>query len=215
MVHMGDGENTGPMGTVRTAMQASGDPRAAKTRQVILDAVEKLASERQMSPTVSDIVRVAGISRSSFYAHFASLDELAVAHLREAFLDIGVAGAEQRREDLIVGAQAARIGFLKLVAHLVDNYGFYESVLSLPLSRRSYDDTVQAYAMQLLESIIGLAPVPLGVNPQVVATYVAGGSLTLIGAWMRGDIDISDDDLVDQLVGLLPSWINEPHHVAH
>ena len=55
-------------------MRATSDPRAARTRQAIVNAVHELAHESPASPSVSDIVRRAGVSRSSFYTQFASMD---------------------------------------------------------------------------------------------------------------------------------------------
>jgi len=52
--------------------------------------------------------------------------------------------------------------------------------------------------------------VPRGVNAELVTTYVAGGAMTLIGEWMRGRLDVSDDGLARQLVDLLPDWILNP-----
>lgn len=166
-------------------------------------------SERVASVSVSDIVRTAQISRSSFYAHFSSLDQVATDFLRAQFAEIESSAAELRREDLITGTQAARIGYRRLVAHIVEHYPLYSSVLDLPLTRTAFDEIVEVYSSRLLESIVGLAYVPPGVQPELLASYVAGGTLTSINSWMRGQIDVSDDELVEQLVAFLPTWLVE------
>lgn len=191
----------------QTARQAI-DPRAEKTRQAILDSVQSLISDRVTSVTVSDIVRVAGISRSSFYVHFGNLDELAVDFLREQFAEIATSGLEAPS-----GASrkpAVRAGYRRLIGHIVGNYPLYSTVLDLPLTRGAFDAVVEAYSSRLLSSIVQLAQVPAGVNAHLVTTYVAGGTLTTISAWMRGDIDLSDDEMVEHLVALLPDWLLEP-----
>lgn len=193
-----------------SSARLTADPRAARTRQMIFGAVESLMSERTSTVSVSDIVRTAGISRSSFYAHFTGLDVLATDYLRSQLAEISQAGVELRRKDLITGTPAARIGYRRLIAHMVEHYPLYSSVLELPPTRTAHNAIVGAYAGQIVQSIEALDSVPAGVDPELVATYVAGGALTLIGAWMNGQFEASDDALVEQLTSLFPTWLIEP-----
>jgi len=186
------------------------DPRAERTRQLIFTAIRTLIADQSASVSVPDIVRIAGISRSSFYAHFASLDVLAAEYLRAQFTGLGT-GPLGHAEPLAVGENAARVGYTRLVAHMMENFPLYAGVLALPLTRSAYDQIVDAYATQMLTSVLSADSVPIDVNAELVTTYVAGGALTLISAWMRGQLDVSDDDLVNQLVALLPVWVLEPH----
>lgn len=207
-----------PYASSRSAVSTAPDPRAERTRQLIFTAIRTLIADQSSSVTVPEIVRIAGISRSSFYAHFASLDVLAAEYLRAQFTDLALdqvgtqqVGTQQLGDpDASAGRSGARIGYARLVAHMVENFPLYASVLALPLTRSAYDQIVDAYATQMLESVMVADSVPAEVNAELVTTYVAGGALTLISAWMRGQLDVSDDDLVDQLVALLPAWVLEP-----
>lgn len=181
------------------------DPRAERTRQLIFTAIRTLIAQPAASVSVAEIVRLAGISRSSFYAHFASLDVLAAELLQAQFADIGAAGLDLPRPRS--RENASRLGYARLVAHMVENFPLYASVLELPLTRSAHDEIIEAYATHMLESVLVFDD---AVNAQLVTTYVAGGALTLIGAWMRGHLDVSDDELVDQLVALVPEWLLDP-----
>ncbi len=195
------------------AARPTPDPRAERTRRRIFAAVTELmseTSERSHGLSVTDIVRTAGVSRSSFYAHFASLDELATEFLRIQLTEIAESGAELRRDDLIAPPAAARIGYSTLVAHLLENYQLYSTVLELPLTRGVFEQSVGVLADRLTGTVIEAGHVPSGVKPDLVATYVAGGVMTLLSSWIRGETDVSDDELVDQLVGLLPPWLLDP-----
>lgn len=183
----------------------SHDPRAERTRQLIFSAIRSLIAQPAASVSVNEIVRLAGISRSSFYAHFASLDLLAAELLQAQFVDMGQAGLDLPRPR--TGENASRLGYSRLVAHMVENFPLYASVLELPLTRSAHDQIIAAYATRMLQSVLVFDD---SVNAHLVTTYVAGGALTLIGAWMRGHLDVSDDELVDQLVALLPDWLLEP-----
>ena len=166
-------------------------------------------SDRASDISVADIVRIAGISRSSFYAHFGSIDEVASEMLGSQFDEIGDLVIDLRTEDLLPRRSSARLGYERLIAHMVDNFPLYSSALDLPMTRKAYDDVVQSYSARLAESVILLGDVPDGVDAHIVSTYVAGGAMTLISAWMRGQVEISDDELATQLVDLLPPWVLE------
>jgi AcrR family transcriptional regulator len=196
------------LASARAMTRSSADPRAARTRRAILDAVGQLTAAGATTICVSDVVRQAGVSRSSFYAHFSSLDDLAAGFLREEFNAIAAAGIDLRREGRVSGVEAAHIGYRRLVAHLIANDSSYGSVLGLPVSRRAYDEALRAYAEEMLQTIVELSYVPAGVVPEIAAMYMAGGSLMLISSWIRGNLKIRDDELVGQLVALLPSWLD-------
>jgi AcrR family transcriptional regulator len=181
------------------------DPRAERTRQLIFTAMRTLTAQPAASVSVSEIVRLAGISRSSFYAHFASLDVLAAELLRAQFSELGEAGLGLFSAG--VGESAAHLGYARLVALMVENFPMPPSLGDLPLTRNSHDQIIEAYATRMLESVLVFDD---GIKAELVIPYVAGGALTLIGSWMRGHLDISDDELVDQLVALLPGGLLHP-----
>ena len=187
---------------------ATVDPRAERTKELIFSAIRYLMAQGKVAVTVGDVARTAGISRSSFYAHFASLDEVASELLRTQFATIPVFGGGDSAADRSPGA--ARAGLALLVDHLVESFPLYSSVLELPLTRSVYDEIVEAYARRLLDTIELLDDLPEGVDPELASRYVAGGEITLISAWMRGHIVVSDDELVDQLASLLPAWLAQP-----
>jgi hypothetical protein len=43
---------------------------------------------------------------------------------------------------------------------------------------------------------------------RVAATYVAGGTVMLLGSWIAGELPLSKEELVDELVALLPPWLS-------
>lgn len=197
-----------PRSERRPSLHSSHDPRAERTRQSIFAAIRTLMSRRATPVSVGDVVRTAGISRSSFYAHFSSLDEVASELVRAQFGGIGASGPGFDRGEVPGGA--ARAEYALLVEHLVENFALYSGALELPLTRSAYDDIVEGYADRLLESVVLLDRLPVGVNPRLTAIHIAGGAVTVISAWLRGQLDVTDRELVDQLVRLLPSWLIDP-----
>ncbi|XUK62463.1 HTH tetR-type domain-containing protein [Plantibacter sp. RU18] len=189
-------------------LRVTGDPRAERTRSTIFDAVATILAGRPDRVSVGDIVRVAGISRSSFYAHFSSLDELTAAYLRRQFAELGAPVALVRSAHEPWGsAERARAAYRRLVGQLLEDAPLYSSVLELPVARSAFDDLVGEHADQLIAALLEHAEAPAGIPVELVSAYVAGGTLSLVDGWRRGRIDVSDDELVDALVALLPEWL--------
>lgn len=193
---------------VASVLRATGDPRAERTRQTIFDAVATILAGRPERVSVGDIVRVAGISRSSFYAHFSSLDELTAAYLRLQFAGLAAPTATIRSAGAsFQGVERAREAYRRLVSQLLEDAPLYSSVLELPVARSAFDDLVGEHADQLIGSLLERVEVPAGIPTGLVSAYVAGGTLSLVDGWRRGRIDVSDDELVEALVALLPAWL--------
>jgi AcrR family transcriptional regulator len=187
------------------------DPRAARTREAIFAGIETLMSSGVSRVTVRDVVRVSDVSRSSFYAHFSGLEELALAFLTRQIDIVGEDGIGVSRDDLASGVAAARIGYARLVGHVVQNFPLYASVLEVSSTRVAFEAAIDAYSRRLLRSVLTLGVTPVGVDVEVVVAYVAGGARTVISSWLRGEFDVDDDELVKQLVDLLPEWVRGDH----
>jgi len=198
-----------PLHETRSGIRTSGDPRVARTRQAILDAVATLAAGEE-AITVAAIVRTAGIGRSSFYTHFSGIDELAVQVLRGVFESIGAEDVELRRHQIVSGAEAARVAQVRLVGHLVQHRALYASMLALPFTSAVYTQAVDAYAAQVRATIALLPQPPHGISADAVAVYTASGSLGLLAHWVRSVDPVPADVLVDQLMSLVPAWLAAP-----
>jgi AcrR family transcriptional regulator len=189
---------------VRRMMRASGDPRAARTRQAIIDAVHELAAEGGTAPTVSDIVRRARVSRSSFYTQFASVDELASVVLREAFMTIGTANLAMLTDGSVSVAEASRVAVGQLVAHVAEHRGLYR--LGLAVTPSSHPEALAALAAQVRQAIAFEPGTHGGVPAETEALYVAGGILAVLRSWIQGDLVGAVDDITNQILALLPPW---------
>jgi AcrR family transcriptional regulator len=189
----------------RRTMRASGDPRAARTRQAIIGAVHELAAEGGAAPSVSEIVRRAGVSRSSFYTQFASMDELASAVLREAFTTIGTAKRAMHRDGTASFAEASRVAIAALVAHVAEHRGLYR--LGLTVTPSFHVEALEALAAQVRQAIALAAGTVGGIPAETEAVYVAGGMLAVLRSWIQGGLLGTVDDIRDQMFALLPSWV--------
>jgi AcrR family transcriptional regulator len=194
---------SGSSEALRDTLRGSTDPRVSRTRAALVAAVQSL-SEAEAEVSVSAIVREAGISRASFYAHFSGLDELATSLHREAFTAI----ADLFRLDEPGGPDALRRSQERLVAHFAENRALYAAVAALPTSKESHLAGVRAMAAIIEQTLDAHPAVPAGLQPAATARYISGAAYGLLDAWVAGEVDLDDEMLADHLVRLLPPWFS-------
>ena len=190
---------------IRLATRASGDPRAVRTREAITAATRALIAEGSLAPSVSQIARRAGVSRSSFYAQFANLDQLAAAVFSQAFTEIETASIVARAADAAPGPEATRQAVERLVRHVDQHRDFYAR--SFPATFAGHHEAVEALATQLRATIPLVSSAPPGISVEATATWIAGGKLAILRSWLTGQLDGSVDDVTDQIMALLPGWL--------
>ncbi|KQW06204.1 hypothetical protein ASC66_06650 [Leifsonia sp. Root4] len=191
---------------IRRTIQSSMDPRTARTRRAIVDAVESLLADGVSALNVSDIVRRAGVSRSAFYTHFASVDELAVSVLCEALEEIGSSDIHLRSAGTATGEEAGRAGIRSFVAHIDRHRTLYSGLLSQSAGSQAHRTVVTMLAAQTRETVLLLPGLPSRTSAAAAALFIAGGSLAVLGEWMQGDGAESVDEIVDELMALMPAW---------
>jgi AcrR family transcriptional regulator len=188
---------------IRTTLGQSGDPRVARTRAGLLDAVRSLA-EAGDELSVSAIARTAGVSRASFYAHYASLDDLASTLRREAFHAIG----HLYDVDAQSAPDAMRLSQQRLVKHFADHRALYLAVAALPASRESYLADVRAMAAIIEPELQRNPRRPPALQVGASARYIAGAAYGLLDAWISGEVDLTEPELVEHLLQLMPPWFS-------
>lgn len=111
---------------------------AARNRQALIDAAERLFATRGLSVTLDDIAAEAGVNVATAYRHFANKRELAGAFLGR-MIDQAVAIADDA-----VAAEDPWVGLT----------GFFERALALMTANRGLHDILTpGYADQWLERL--------------------------------------------------------------
>lgn len=179
----------------------------------LFSAAADLATSSRKPFTVRTLVEAAGVSRSAFYTHFTDLDDFASAFLAQNLSEIRTTittGSEPSSREAI-----ARGGYELLVGHLVAHFEMYRSALAIDAMRAAYERFVASYAIEVFESAVAGTRNDASVNPRVTAIHTAGGVASVLVAWLLGTIDLSDDEIVDQLVALTPRWLATPPAAPH
>ncbi|MDQ0642787.1 TetR/AcrR family transcriptional regulator [Microbacterium murale] len=182
------------------------DPRPARTRASIYAAVAELALEPEQGVSVNAILRMSGVSRSGFYAHFTGLDDLLVAMVTEAYRDIA---ATYKAASVADPAGAARRAQEQLVAFISERRAFLRASLEWPVGSRAHEVITQAYAEGVRDAIVARGDAaPSGIDLDDMATFIAGGAIAMLTRWIReGDDSVPQSLLVDRLLAVLPEWL--------
>lgn len=195
-----------PQREVRDAMRRSTDPRSLRTRAAIVAAVHEIAAEQTGTvPTVAEIIRRAGVSRSSFYTQFSDFGELVEEVLRQALESIRREDAGLRQIPNVTEAEATRLGARHVIEHVIAHREFYR--LGLATGGAALWGSVTMVAEQLAASECVKHGPSAGVSVPMAATFLAGGLLTLLHAVVREEAEPDLEEITGQFVAMLPDWL--------
>lgn len=187
------------------------DPRSRRSRQALIDAMTSILRETPLatSPSITDVVRRAAVSRPTFYQHFGDLTALtraaALARLQAAFARIPATALGE------TWTVFARSTFRVLLAELAADAHFYGHALGGQAQPALVDEVVGFLAAHLLEQS-PLGPIIRrhvdGATAEEHARFLAAGSAWHVTRWLRSHADdpgtATDlDTMVDRLSDLL------------
>lgn len=177
--HPPRGAQLAPLPSVRT------DPRIARTRRLLHDALLSLARERDLDTiAVADIADRATINRSTFYQHYPDKETLLADALDE---QARLAGADlSALLPLEVSDQPPEI-LVRYVEHLDENAALY---------RRSLSETGSPLALARLRRRIttivttgiechGFDPGDAGLPLEIAAASVTGSLVGVLTTWLE------------------------------
>ncbi|WP_125105695.1 TetR/AcrR family transcriptional regulator [Gulosibacter massiliensis] len=183
------------------------DPRPARTRAAIKYAVGRLAERPGTDMTVNAITREAGVSRSAFYDQFSDLDALAIDMLAEVFRTYSTADTAALRAGT-PSVVAATTALECLVDYLDEHRTFFVSSLEWRTSSRVPESVNEALAASYRDVFDAMGDaVPASINRDDAALFLAGGSITLIAAWMRTSSPAPKRELVERIIAQQPGWL--------
>ncbi|MFV0405641.1 MAG: TetR/AcrR family transcriptional regulator [Propioniciclava sp.] len=179
----------------------SSDLRVLRTRAKLVEAFRGLLdSAPGEGVTVTAVVRAAGVSRSSFYAHFSDVGDLAgtaLTEVNEAIVTLARGEVQQGRSRTQVNRQAGLV-MARYLAERKETFG--------PLligGGRFADSLAASLAGQMLETL--RTRERLHANPEVTAHYMAGGFVQVIAWWLAADCQLGVEDLADALISIAPA----------
>lgn len=179
--HPPQGAQSAPPPSART------DPRIARTRRLLHDALLSLARERDLDTiAVADIADRATINRSTFYQHYQDKETLLADALDE---QARLAGADlSALLPLEVSDQPPEI-LVRYVEHLDENAALYRRVLGeagSPLTMSRLRRRLSAIVTTGIEGH-GFDPEPEDLPVEIAAASITGSLVGVLTTWLEMD----------------------------
>jgi AcrR family transcriptional regulator len=193
----------------RSYRGASAAERRARRRAALLEAgLDLLGTVGWAGTTVRGVCAQAGLNDRYFYESFADLDALRLAVADDLMADgtAAIVAATNTARGLRGRTRAVMTAIVDYFtadprrAHiLVHEFG--SSPLLAGRRRRLIQDLVALFTAQAHE-ILGEIPVS-DTDVELTGLTLIGGGLELITTWLRGDLPVSRDHLIDFIVALM------------
>lgn len=178
------------------------DPRPARTRAAILNAIQRLGA-RGVELTIATIVEEAGLSRSSFYSQFKDLGDV-VVQLFQGLQDRVMALDSEEFEN-INDPEAAMASYRLITAELQKHRALYAAVLSATTTSETHLQLTRVFT-KTSEGPAHRAAPP-GIDPDLAALYIGAGTLAVLVAWLHAENPQSEAEVHRQLLSLVPAWM--------
>jgi AcrR family transcriptional regulator len=184
-----DGDTALPATQPRSDKPA-GDRRSRRTRTALLDAFTRMIlSEGFDAITPSRLAEAANVGRSTFYEHFANVEEV---------LAFSISGLLQ---PLVASAMQPTMhpGTVMIVQHFWEN----RRIARAMFTGGGHTVMVRLFTEQFEAGLAGLRA-EMGVTtpmiaPRLAAAHLASGALALLGAWLTGQASGSAAQVAEAL----------------
>lgn len=156
------------------------DERAARTRNKVADAIIALGKQQPIdSISVGALCAAAGISRSTFYAHFDGLR----GYLTTSYANMleGMAARSAQEPDGL-GRPLAVAGILR---HVGASGAYGLAVMQSTHHPAMIAAGEQRLTRVVVENLRGLVPTLAEADRTAIATFIAGGFLAMLNRWKR------------------------------
>lgn len=174
-----------------SAPSVSQDPRAMRSRENLIAAMVRMLDRDPVPPTINDLVKEAGASRPTFYQRFGDIPTLmhaaAMSRLQEAF-ELMREPAPGARWDAY-----AEHNLTTLLTHVGDHRAFYLGMFDGPSGMSVNMRFTEFIADRLLmrsplQHAIRERAAQIGLAPEELARFLAGGAMALVNQGLRADV---------------------------
>ena len=195
------------MAQVRPYRGVGAAERLNERRRQLLDAgLDLLGGDRpETELTVRAVCRQAGLTARYFYESFTDKDEFVVAVFDAAVAD--VAATTQAAVAASPPAEQGRAGLANLVRIVSTDSRIgrvlFDVRMSNPVILRKRSALGGVFAFLLTQHLATSSHRDPTGRSKAAVHFVVGGVGQTISAWLAGDVDLSQEQLIDQLTAIL------------
>ncbi len=165
------------------------DVRVRKTYQLLFDALNELLKEKSFEDlTVLEITEAAGIHRATFYKHFVDKYDFLTRYFQ-----LGIYDLQMDRMETEFTPDAFRRNINRMIsnvmAYVARNNDFLRVLNSENYSTTFFDILTSAVSDYFMERLSCYEQIrrTLGNQLPMIAAYYAGGTVSLVRWWAKGE----------------------------
>lgn len=181
------------------------DPRTARTVAALRRGLRlALESDPPVPVTASEVARLAGVGRTSFYTHFTGVDELLATMLGEL-----LEGWLQVERELVTSTSIDTTSMRRAFVELAADRDLFRAGFDTDRSgalHRALTEKVSRLIEHMIDELQHRGLVG-PVDVEIVVPFSAGGLVTALEAWSRAAPEQADPHRwADALEQTLPRW---------
>lgn len=183
------------------------DLRYLRTNRMLCQAFTELLSKKKFEAiTINELCEKAFIRRATFYTHFLDKYDFFAYFLKQIRQDF-VSNWDRGSREENLNAFMIHM-FRELIHYLSDNMNLVQNILNsnaFPILLDTLSEEIKTSFMNELKRS-QKSKLPQTVEPEVAASYYAGGIIQLLRYWISSREDLPEDELLRQysvLVGNL------------
>lgn len=188
----------------RSSFQKTGDAQVIQTRAKLIDSFRLAAVERRPTVSVSWICAQAGVARSTFYTHFATVEDLAVNAIAQAFAQTSVEDLARRSAAEVDRRTITRLGLESLAVAFEVSRGDIGYAMELGLRAAVVDRLVMDFTKLTRKTVALEVGSVSDASLDLMAQFIGGGTVNAFFLWLEREAP-SRAELVEELLDLLPA----------
>jgi AcrR family transcriptional regulator len=170
-------------------MKVKNDRRSQRTRQALHDALfDLMARKGYEAISVKDIIERANVGRSTFYAHYATKDELLASQL-DRLVEVIIQHAPQELSE-----ENPFFPGLGLFRHVQEQWKLYK-ILSHESGMNLHTQQLQKSISERIEQRLLAGDHAFELPVPVVANFLAGSLLSLLKWWLDNKMPYSPEQM--------------------
>ncbi len=162
---------------------------AIRSRTLIVSAFMELIREKSVSAvTVKDIVERAGVNRSTFYAHFNSLEDLILSIFNEMTAELAEYMDKATPDDI----KNNPLPLLLIIADFLEQRrDFYRAIIEM----RGFEWFSENVRTMIITRLLEVSDASKSEHSEIRLRILSGGIMSTYRDWIMGRIDMSIYDL--------------------
>jgi AcrR family transcriptional regulator len=199
-----------PQADRRADLRTAQDEQSLETRRRLVEAFRTAAAEDVARPSVTWICERSGVGRSTFYTHFATVDDLAVFAITETFAATSASDVAERTTHGQDRRDITRAGLSRVVDALEATRDDLEYAVRIGSRAAVTERLVAEFASFTSGTVAAEFGDRSRAERDLVTGFVSAATVQGILWWLANPATMDRDAFIELLVELLPTQLTVP-----